>query len=497
VSIEVVDLGPHARARALLSPELRRTVRGRVPLLLAGLLVAAGVASYLVAPAPSEPPLLATLYYYENGSYTVLAYVADAAGHPVSGARVALSEYASPLAFTVTGTSNGSGIATLRLPATPEFNLTVGLAASDPTGGLVSSMVIAPGWPLPPNGTVVQGVNDLVSVQQGTYRTTGSLLAFFAGPNGTLPPSYPLLYGYEQFDTLARGSGPAPIELAPHAAVVSAGRYVSVGSLSTYTQIFPIALVPPAPGFGPDVIFDLLDGAGDLIAYATFTPTQFGPSSSETAATSLAAEALSPLFALIATASLFLGLAGYGLDRSSGHLENLWARPVTLRGLYTTRYLGLLVPLAAGSVGAVAAVDAGLALRFGAALPPGPLALAAATAVAAAAAFLALAFALSETARSLVALVGGVLAVIVLLGFLWTPIASVVLTLLGVPPWASGAPSPSLAGTLLDPALAGPALLPGSVFGLAAATAALATASALAWILLPWAAGWYRAGDAD
>ena len=470
--------------------EVRRTATRKLSIVLLALLAVTGVLALLASPSPTSPPYLSTLYYYSGGAYHLIGSVHDAQGVPLSGVHVRFSSpQALPNGSTTSAVSDPEGIVRGAFPL-PEGNYTFELSATNSAGTTVLGTEVT-NWPvLPPQGAVVSGVNDIVPVPSGTYTSTGVLLVLTAGPNGTVPAGYTLQYIFEQFDQAARVPGTAPA-LDP----VSAN--YSLGPIDSYTSVRPVPVAPAPDGLGPSILVEVVDPHHQVVSFAAFPPTDFGPMPNAPPAARAANLVLTEM-ALVATIAGLLGAVSlYGTERLSGTLEPYLARPVTAEGFLMARYVGLLLPLSAGVAIGWGAAGLGLSLRYGAPPPAALLAVGLLATLVGVSGWLGLAIALSHRLRTPLQLSTGVLALLVAFGFLWTP----ALTILGP---AFGAPIGSDAwghllfdSSIINPALLAPTLVPLALLGTDGATLAGVLVVAALWTVIPILLGLERAARAD
>ena len=476
--------------------ELRRTALSRLAIVLAAALAVGGAVSLLAAPSAGSPPSIATVYYWSGGAYHLIGYVYDSQGRPIPGVTV---QFSSPQGLAPgdpsSGTTNASGIVVGSFPSAYD-NETYTLTAANAAGSTSVSTELTnyPNAVAP--GTVVAGFGDLISLRTGTYRSTGALLAFFAGPNGTAPTGYSVEYYFTAFDLDARGVHPlsAPADNDTELANQSD---IDIADFAGYAVVSGLSLGPAPPELGPDITVQIVNPDGDVVADAGFPPIAFGPQTIPPPATQAAGLALSELGLAGLVAGLLVGLSLYGTERLSGTLEPFLARPVTPEGLLTVRYLGALGTLAVGDAVGLAALDAGLAARFGGGLPTGLLLVALGASLLALAGWLAVPFLLSHLLRTSQRLTTAVIGVLVVFGFLWTP------ALQALAPWAGAGPG-TLAGATLtfdanvvNAALAASTLVPAGLYGTDVATALGVAVVLLLWVLVPLGVAVWRARTAD
>jgi hypothetical protein len=480
--------------------ELRRTAIQRAPLVALILLVAAGAAGLLTTPAPADPPTISTVYYYDQGAYHMVVLASDPAGTPESQVHLrSTPSWSVPPGTSLDAASGASGLLNLTFPTAVELNGSVTITASGPGGSSTVTTQISPGWPLPSEGTVSEGSNDILAVRSGAYQATGELLVFFAGPNGTLPTGYSVQWGFEQLDLngapLHPGSRPYPVLSTPQTEPVQ--HYYTLTSLRSYDVVLPLHLSPAPAGLGPDLSVSVLNMSGTLVSEQAFAPVAFGTIGGLATAGVDAQAALAPLLVIGGAAGLLLGLGAYGMDRTSGALDVYLARPVTPRGLLMARFLGLLVPLEVGIAGGIASLDLALWARFGAPMPPGLLLVVLLSSFGSVAGLLAAAVAASEMARTPVRLLTVILSLLVLFGFLWSPILTTVAPLIGAGPGTSAASRFLLLGAVLDPMQTAPALVPLAVEGTDLAAVVLVVVVGAAWLAGPILAATREAGGPE
>lgn len=467
--------------------EAGRVARSRLVVAVAVALALGGPVSLLAAPSGHYPPAIATVYYYGNDSYHLIAFVYDSQGHPLSGLTVTYSSpQPLPPGAPTSGVTDAAGIVAAAFPG-PYKNATYVVTASN-AGGTTSVTTELSNYPNPvAAGTVVAGFGDLVPIRSGTYVATGVLLAFFAGPNGTMPSGYKVRYQFTQFDLMD----------AAHPAYVPPVLY-PIANFTGYDSVSALN-VPPPPNrtVGPDITVQIVNAAGGVVADAGFPPADFGVQSIAPPGTIAAELALSELGLAGLVAGLLAGLTVYGSERVNGTLEPYLARRVSPDGLLAARFLGAYTALGLGTVVGLAALDEGLNVQFGAGLPPRLLLVLLGSSLAALSAWVAIPFAIAHLTRSSVRLTTAVVGTLVIFGFLWTPL------LVALGPIVGADPGTLLAGTLtfdanvVNAALASSTLVPAGLAGTDAATVVGVVGVLLAWAIGPIAVALYRARTAD
>lgn len=476
--------------------EARRTALSWLALGLAAGLALVGGLALLAGPGGVSPPSIATVYYYSDDAYHLVAYVHDSAGGPIGGLAV---QYSSPTGLPegapAGGTTSASGIVAAAFPG-PPTNETYTITATTAGGtNAIATPMTAPPATDPP-GTVLPGVGDLADVDRGTYASTGQLMAFFAGPNGTAAGGFRVQFIFTQFDLLDRPAGPEAAGSIPDVAIPTIN--YSIARFSGYSLVAPVH-VPPPPirGLGPDITVQIVNPAGHVVDDGGFPPAEFGPQSSAPAGARAAEQALTDLGVAALVAGLLAGLVLYGVERLSGTLEPELARPVSPGGFLVARYAGALAALAAGTLVGVVALDLGLWARFGAPMPPALLAIALASCLAAVASWLAVPFALAHFLKSPQRLTSAVLAVLIVFGFLWGPAIAALGPLAGLGPGTIGAAKLAFDADVLNPALAPATLAQVGLLGTGAITAVGILVAEVLWVGVPLRVAVHRARTAD
>ena len=91
--------------------ELRRTALTRLSVVLAIALALVGGLSLLAGPDSPSPPSIATVYYYADGAYHLMAFVYDGVGRPVAGLTVQFSSpQGLPAGGSAAGTTDSAGV---------------------------------------------------------------------------------------------------------------------------------------------------------------------------------------------------------------------------------------------------------------------------------------------------------------------------------------------------------------------------------------------------
>jgi ABC-type transport system involved in multi-copper enzyme maturation permease subunit len=454
-------------------------------------IVLTGAVSLLAAPSDALPPGIATVYYFEGGAYHLIAYLYDRLGNPVTGTRVDFgSPQSLPAGSTTSDVTGPDGIARGAFPVGIMGNYTFSTTATTSTGTTTVATEVS-NWPTPPPAeTVSEGYGDLVPVHTGVYSSTGQLLVFFAGSNGTAPQGYVVQYSFAQFDQSLRVPGAQLRPLDPTT-------NYSITALTGFHAVHSVAIDTAAPDRSPAIFVELLDPQRVVVAFGEFAPSAFGPQPTLPPAGQAAELVLTELGLVATVAGLLTGLALYGSDRVSGFLDPYLARPVTAAGFLSARYLGLLLPLSMGMVLGILLGDVGLSARYGEEMPAPLLAVAIASALAALAAWLGVAFALAHLMRTATRLATATLAVLVVFAFLWTPALVTLAPVVGAPTGSANAGHLFFDASVVNPAQAPAALVPPALLGVDTATAVGIAVVAALWILIPLAVALMRARRSD
>lgn len=480
--------------------ELEYSATRRAPFVALVLLLVTGSAGLLATAPPASPPSISTVYYYGPGGYHLLIFLAGPTGAPAAQVHVTSSpSWSVPASASLSSVSGTSGLLVQTLPTPVELNGTVTVTATDAGGSSTVTTQLAPGWPRPPNGTIEEGINDLLAVRSGAYRAVGSLLVFFAGPNGTAPRNYSVQWGYEVTDLLGRPmapGGPGRLRDAGPAATVIQ-HYYPLPALNAYTEVVPLHPGTAPAGLGPDLSVSVLDPSGRIVSDQAFAPIQFGLLAGLAPGGVDAQVGLAPLLVIGGSAALLLGLGAYGLDRSSGALDAYLARPVTPRGLLLARYLGILIPLELGALLGLTGLDLGLWARFGVPMPAELVVVIGLSLLGSLAGLLGAAMAASQWARSPLRLLTAILSMLVLFGFLWGPILTTLAPFVGAVPGTAVATRFYFLGAVLDPMQTAPALAPLVIEGTDLVSGLTAVLVGLLWGIGPLASALLQANRTD
>ena len=335
--------------------ELARTFRS-MPVLLAILLVLIG--GFLapdVSPGlgsltlvPTTAPSAAVSVDYLSGEYTFSVVVSSYDGAAFSGARVVVSiqNGTSSIPAELAGTTNSSGLLSLRWPAPEcvcetEFEIRAGGTP------ILESAVL----PSPAPSSLTPLTNPFFLVFPGTFVARQGLELAFASGDGSVPSGTALEYCVT--------SAAEPMPTCTTLAQVTHG---------PQSFLFDHVKIPFNGADEVEVI--LVNSSGYTLAQAFYSGAQLDPTIVYETPAGLSMEGAVWFLSFIAALSAFLiGFLVYGRDRLDGSLESVLALPITRRRLLLTRYTSSLVAVFTSALVGTAAVGLDFAARFAVTLP--------------------------------------------------------------------------------------------------------------------------------
>ncbi len=397
--------------------DFTRTMRSKSVLGTMAVLILLSFAMVPLVKMAQTPPFYssggtAVVGYHSGSEYRMLAYSYNAYGQPVAGTRLNLTVTGQSGTESYSTSTNSSGFSSWSLPAPsqgqPIYNLYSG-------GSLVSSGSIPVGVG---NGQVfgIAGQN-LASVEDPANSSRRDALFFYMGPNGTAPTMYEVRFNYTY------GSG-SPYTLPNKA------HTIFLGTPTTYVSSFPIPDVPRNATMMTLEVFDANDTAFLASTYSIVVPGGGYVAPTPEEAFSLFMSAV--LVLVVPLMAILVAYNSYGKDKATGVLESVLARPVTRRGLATSRYIAFVGAMSAAllvTMGVMELISQGL---LGGILPPLSALYAVGALIVEAAAFTGIIMLLAHFIRSQgnIMLVG--IGLWIVLDFLWSVFTLLAASVLGV-----------------------------------------------------------------
>ncbi len=295
--------------------------------------IKSSTAPYVPVPNSSS----AIFLYNETGTYHVTAVSYNRFGDPLSGSVLTLTLSNGTVRSYLT---NSSGVASAAIP-TGEVtqNCIIGFqeAGASYQNFQGSCSMSPPGRPVLYFGSPIGGVVDSANSSRI------DAIAVYLGPHGGAPVGYKFLVNYTV--SSAGGVFPGPVNIT----------YSEVGTMSSVKQVFSL------PQFPPDT-----NGVNLALAYpnGTVAVSQwFPPQSLEVVRPTVRpadifGSFISAVMTLIVPlVAIIVAYGSYGKDRTTGVLESVLSRPVSRLGLATSRYVSIVLALAAALVGTMAAMQ--------------------------------------------------------------------------------------------------------------------------------------------
>jgi ABC-type transport system involved in multi-copper enzyme maturation permease subunit len=394
------------------------------------------------------PTISSFVYYYEQGIH-FLFFVGGETGQPIPGITVSVLLQAESTSHPTTGpvypysaTTGSDGVA-LVSSSLPSANYSVAWFANSSVGSLSGSWEIEPG----PTGIVEAGAGALGLARVGFFTTQGGLFVFFAQPGGTPAAGYSVCYGVVSSSLLIEDEGNP-----------SCQNMTVLGTIGGYSHTFPLSFAGNLEANSSLLLVAEIVAPNGSVVASTSPPGGIGgfPLSDfpATAGPTAQASHLVSFIAVVMTTyicfvAVLFSFYRYGRDRVTRTLESVLWRPVTPLGLLLERYASAVVPLVLMIGLSILGLDVGLVSFWKVTLPTNFALTVIGAMIATASTFVGIAFLASRLLRSVGALIGATVALLVLFVVLWTPVLS---SLVG-----STAPA---GGFALDGAFLNPALLP-------------------------------------
>ncbi len=399
--------------------EIRRTLTSKFVVVLivaivglSALLAYESASTYSPSPVPTTPQL--SYGYYDNGSNLVMvSYAHNAYGEPVSKIT-ANFEYNGTTYRSQSGTN---GFANSTIPIGNEKSFSI---EANYTYSLFRHPVTTTKTELPINLTKARfsGLQIIPGIFNRSNTTRFGIQLFYVGSDGSLAPSFNIYIGnstYTQAELVNNASykyavkGFAVENIFPN--IITPDRNETFGVLATNATGAPVVL--------PQNI-----GQFKLTDYAPMTQSTLQ---------SLVFSGTSELLGfLIPILAVFAGYLTYGKDRTSGVIESVLKRPVTRGSLISSRFVSNVIAIF---------VAVGLSMIIADVIIEHYLGMYLSTTfglyfvwmyLVEGVAFLALVYMFSHLAKSQGSLLGGAIAIFVVMDLFWSIIPIAILSALSV-----------------------------------------------------------------
>ncbi len=418
--------------------DFKKTITSKTVIILVAIVLLISLAIIpLTSIGSSGPPTglaQAPILYYNDGRYHYLTYFTNQYGDGISGAIVTVTFNGTRYSGTVTTNSSGLAFVTVSAPnASYVVMLTEELSGSSFSTSL----------PNPANTHTPLGVVSKIGVLAGSAGGTGDasiqtvidkqnsskrdIQVFYAAKYGAVPSSYALYYKVvPSFNgAFCKGTGGCPFNQTD---------MTRLGNLNNYLQFFDPS-IPSGLNETAQVFFEVFAQNGVQVGTAQFPSSWLRQPRQPIRSTSIASFFFSGVLGFFIPLMTIIGsYSSYGKDRLTGVLESVLARPVTKRGLATSRFLSTVLSFSLASAAAVGVVDLILNSVGGSFLDQtyvlgiiGGLAVEVA-------AFTGLIFLLSHLLKSTGALLGVSIVLFLVLDFFWSLIIFLLTALLGGTP---------------------------------------------------------------
>jgi len=397
--------------------EIRRTLTSKFVVVmivaivgLSALLAYESASTYSPSPVPTAPQL--SYGYYINGSNLVMvSYAHDAYGNPVSKVSASF-EYNGTFYRAVSGTN---GFANSSIPIGKKTSLSVDV---NYTYRVFGRSVSTPQERFPVDTTIkFSGLEVISGIFNSSNTTRFGIQLFYVGINGSSAPSLNVYIGnstYNQTELINYPTFKYSVDgfvvrnIFPSISTIN--RNETFGALVTNTTGFPVT---PKPEF-----------IGPLTDYVAMTQKDL-----QTLVFSGTSELLGFLIPILA---IFAGYLTYGKDRTSGVLESVLKRPVTRGSLISSRFTSNVIAIFVAVALSMTISDIIIFHYFDLFLSPTFSLYFIWMYLVEGVAFLALVYMFSHLAKSQGSLLGGAIALFVVMDMFWSIIPVAVLSALRI-----------------------------------------------------------------
>jgi ABC-2 type transport system permease protein len=407
--------------------DIKKTITSKTVLILIAIILLVSLAiipftgrTSLNTQGFSQPGVI----FYHDGGYNFLNYLYNNFGDPLPGVVVTVTVTLSGTNnYTQTGVTNSSGLAlvSVNAPQPPanstNYYVTVKYSFSGGSSSSFSTYIDTP-----PSGNIRFLTSSAFATIVDKYNSSKlNIQIFYAAPYGRLPSGYSVYY------KLVPPSFPYPTKAKPF----NQSQMTFLADLTSYYETFDTP-IPPGTDQSSNIWFELFAPNKTAVESANYP-------------VSLLRQAQPPINVSNAAAFFFSGVLGffiplmaiigsyssYGKDRITGVLESVLSRPITRRGLATSRFLSTLLAFSLAVIASVGLVDIVLNQVAGSFLPQDYVLSIIAGLVAEVAAFTGLIFLLSHLVKSTGLLLGISIGLFVVLDFFWGLIIFLLTVLLG------------------------------------------------------------------
>ncbi len=381
--------------------------------------------SYSPVSIPTTPSV-ATGYYLNGSSVTMVSYVHDAYGNPSKDVTVSYS-YAGVIHSSIS-TKNGYANATFSFPpGSTQLNVSVSYSYSQfrqAVSGNLPSMTINThksysGLVKSSSVSGASAISPLDSyIFSRTNKTNLGLEFLYVGPNGSAAKSLTFYSGYT----------------ANYTSLTT--NYVSKVTVSNVNAFSYFPSIPYKNMHNKTFYTEVTNGTGISVFISNPTSpsifTVYSPIS-QSSLQSLVFSGTSTLLGfLIPLLAIFAGYLTYGKDRTSGVLESVLKRPVTRGSLITSRFASNAIAIFVAVGLSMVIADAIVKFYFGQYLSLSFGLYFVWTYLIEGVAFLALVYMFSQLVKSQGGILGIAIGLFVVLDLFWTIIPLAILAALGI-----------------------------------------------------------------
>ena len=347
-----------------------------------------------------------SLWEYPTASgYNFLGYAFDVHGAPVAGVNYSVTLSVGNGTYNGGGLTNSSGYAAFDIEAPTENG--AGMQASATFPGQQQGQGWSTQGQLQPYNSQNSGPQTLgkagsAAIVNPSNTTSLEMVVMQLGPNGTKPASLGIYYKYV-----------ATVLSQQEVQQMTESQMQLLGHLSGILTVLPMP--PTPPNNTQSMITGIFTPDGKLVSASYGAPPQVTvPSQSITLVTAL----LPNLVFVTPIVGLLAAFSAYSAQRVSGVLDSVLTRPVSRRGLAVSRYVSVLISLAAASVVTMLVMAAMCLVWIGIAITPLNLFALVLGVFVEAAAFAGIVFVLSRVFRSYAKILGVAFVVYILTTFI-------------------------------------------------------------------------------
>ena len=363
------------------------------------------------------------IFYHDGGGYNFLNYLYNSFGDPLVGVTVTVTVTLSGTNnYTQTVVTNSSGLALVTIiapppaPNSPNYYVTVKDAFPGGSSSSFSTFINTPS-----SGDIrFLSSSPFATIVDKHNSSKLNIQVFYAAPYGRLPSGYSVYY------KLVPQSFPYP-----KANPFNQSQMTFLADLTSYYQVLDTP-IPSGADQSSTVWFELFAPNMTAVESANYPVGLLRQSRSPVNVSNVAAFFFSGILGFFVPLMAIIGsYSSYGKDRLTGVLESVLSRPITKRGLATSRFLSTLLAFSLAIMASVGLVDIVLNQVAGSVLPQDYVLAIIAGLVTEVAAFTGLIFLLSHLVKSTGLLLGIGIGLFAVLDFSWGLIIFLLTVLLG------------------------------------------------------------------